>query len=79
MVVWRRFSGVASFFRNSIDGFLREHVDLSLTEVQLLIQIRSSGDSVRMVDLAKALRISKAGITKMVGRLEEQGPVRRTP
>ena len=77
MVVWRRFSGVASFFRNSIDDFLREHVDLSLSEVQLLIQIRSAEGSVRMVDLAQALRISKAGITKMVGRLEEQGHVRR--
>ena len=30
-----------------------------------------------MVDIAQALRISKAGITKMVGRLEEQGHVRR--
>ena len=77
MVVWRRFSGVASFFRNSIDDFLREHVDLSLSEVQLLIQIRSAGGSVRMVDLALALKISKAGITKMVGRLEDQGHVRR--
>ena len=77
MVVWRRFSGVASFFRNSIDDFLREHVDLSLSEVQLLIQLRSAGGSARMVDLAQALRISKAGITKMVGRLEEQGHVRR--
>lgn len=77
MVVWRRFSGVASFFRDSIDTFLRDHVDLSLSEVQLLIQIRSAGGSVRMMDIAKALNISKAGITKMVGRLEKQGHVRR--
>ena len=77
MVVWRRFSGVASFFRNSIDDHLREQVDISLSEVQLMIQIRAAGDAVRMVDLARALRISKAGITKMVGRLEEQGYVRR--
>ena len=30
-----------------------------------------------MMDIAQALRISKAGITKMVGRLEKQGHVRR--
>ena len=77
MVVWRRFSGVASFFRNSIDDNLREQFDLSLTELQLLIQIRAAGGSIRMVDIAHALRISKAGITKMVGRLEKQGYVRR--
>ncbi len=77
LVVWRRFSGVATFFRNSIDDILRERVDLSLSELQLLIQIRSAGGSIRMVDIAQALRISKAGITKMVGRLEEQGHVRR--
>jgi len=77
LVVWRRFSGVATFFRNSIDDFLREHADLSLSEVQLMIQIRSAGGSTRMVDLAQGLRISKAGVTKMVGRLEAQGHVRR--
>jgi DNA-binding MarR family transcriptional regulator len=77
LVVWRRFSGVATYFRNAIDDNLREHANLSLSEVQLMIQIRSAGESVRMIDLAKALRISKAGITKMVGRLEEQGLVRR--
>ncbi len=77
LVVWRRFSGVATYFRNSIDDILRERVDLSLSEVQLLIQIRSAGGSIRMVDIAQALRISKPGITKMVGRLEEQGHVRR--
>ena len=77
MVVWRRFSGVASFFRNSIDTHLRENFDLSLAEIQLMIQIRSAGGSVRMMDIAQALSISKAGITKMVGRLEEQGHVRR--
>ena len=77
LVVWRRFSGVATYFRNSIDDILRERVDLSLSELMLLIQIRSAGGSIRMVDIAQALRISKAGITKMVGRLEEQGHVRR--
>ena len=77
MVVWRRFSGVANFFRNSIDTHLRENFDLSLAEIQLMIQIRSAGGSVRMMDIAQALSISKAGITKMVGRLEEQGHVRR--
>ena len=77
LVVWRRFSGVATFFRNSIDDLLRERVDLSLSELMLLIQIRSAGGSIRMVDIAQALRISKAGITKMVGRLEAQGHVRR--
>ena len=77
LVVWRRFSGVASFFRNSIDDHLRRHFDLSLSEIQLMIQIRSAGGSIRMVDIAQALRISKAGITKMVGRLEKQGFVRR--
>lgn len=77
MVVWRRFSGVATYFRESIDSHLREHVDLSLSEVQLMIQIRSAGGSIRMMDIAQALKISKAGITKMAGRLEKQGHVRR--
>jgi len=77
--VWRRFSGVATFFRHSIDDHLRERFDVSLSEIQLMIQIRSAGGSIRMVDIADALRISKAGITKMVGRLEQQGHVRRQP
>ena len=79
LVVWRRFSGVATFFRNSIDDHLRENFDLSLSEIQLMIQIRAAGGSMRMVDIAAALRISKAGITKMVDRLEQQGHVRRKP
>ena len=77
MVVWRRFSGVASFFRDSIDAHLRDQFDLSLTEIQLMIQIRAAGGSVRMMDIAQALNISKAGITKMVSRLEKQAYVRR--
>jgi DNA-binding MarR family transcriptional regulator len=72
MVVWRRFSGVATFFLHAIDDFLQSNAKVSLKELQLLIQLRSGGGTLRMMDLASRLRITKAGITKMVGRLEQQ-------
>ena len=77
MVVWRRFSGVATFFLHAIDDFLQSNAKVSLKELQLLIQLRSGGGTLRMMDLASRLRITKAGITKMVGRLEQQDLVQR--
>lgn len=77
MVVWRRFSGVALNLLNAIDGLLRQHEDLSLAELRLLLQLRSAGEPQRMVDLAEGLEITKAGATKMVGRLEQKGFLQR--
>lgn len=77
LVVWRRFSGVASFFQGAIDDFLQEQVGLSLSELELMIHVRSAKEGRKMVDLSAKLRITKAGVTKMVDRLETQGFVRR--
>ena len=77
LVVWRRFSGVAAHFRDAVDAVLQEKVDLSLSELYLMIQVRSAGGRTKMGDLSDGLKITKAGITKMVDRLEAQGHVRR--
>jgi DNA-binding MarR family transcriptional regulator len=77
LVVWRRFSGVASHFRDAVDDVLQEKVGLTLSELQLMIQVRAQGGRAKMVELSQGLKITKAGVTKMVDRLEAQGLVRR--
>jgi DNA-binding MarR family transcriptional regulator len=53
--------------------------DYGLTEVQftILAQLGGSGDGIGMTDLAKALVVSKSGLTYQAGQLEGRGLVSR--
>lgn len=52
---------------------------ISLQEQSLLNQLGKGGGPVRLTDLSRTLMMSKAGVTRMMDRLEKALLVRRTP
>jgi DNA-binding MarR family transcriptional regulator len=63
-----------------IDARLRESHDLSLAFFEPLHLIsRAQGDSMRVGDLARGLRITVGGTSKLVDRIEEAGFIAREP
>lgn len=53
---------------------------MSVTEFDVLITLDNAPDRrLRMTDLARATMLSSGGMTRLVGRLEERGLVRREP
>ncbi len=71
LYAWRRFTGVARFFGQAIDDYLQSESGLSLTEINLMIQVRESSSDLRLADLAERLHLTRAGTSKMIDRLEE--------
>lgn len=61
------------------DELEREH-GLSLNTYDVLVQLSLAGsDGMRMSELADAVLLTRAGITRLVERLERAGLVRRRP
>ncbi len=63
-----------------LDAELQERAGLSLAEYDVLITLgRSPEGSLRMVDLARRVVLSRSGLTRLVDRLERRGLVARSP
>ncbi len=69
----------ASFLILSLDRAMRKEFGLSIAEQDLLSQLSARGEKLRFVDLSERMSLSKAGITKMMDRLEKEGLVKRQP
>lgn len=79
MLAWASLIHAGTFLAAALDRHLREELGLSVIEQDLLSQVDKSGGTLRMVDLSRLTFLSKAGITKMVDRLEADGYVVRRP
>jgi DNA-binding MarR family transcriptional regulator len=79
MLAWASLVHAGTFLAAALDRHLSEELGLSLVEQDLLSQVDKSGGRLRMVDLSRLTFLSKAGITKMVDRLESDGHVARRP
>jgi DNA-binding MarR family transcriptional regulator len=65
---------------NRVDARLREKHDLGLASFETLYFIsRSPDQSLRIGDLAQALRITVGGMSKVADRAERAGLIRREP
>jgi DNA-binding MarR family transcriptional regulator len=56
-----------------LSNHLEQELDISLAEQDLLNQLRKAGGEIRMSDLSRSLFLCRAGITRMVDRLEKAG------
>lgn len=79
MLPWVTLIHTATFFLAELDVHLQETLGLSVTEQELLNQLEKRGGEWTMTEFADALGLSKAGITKLVDRLEKAGLVERSP
>jgi DNA-binding MarR family transcriptional regulator len=58
---------------------LQAEVGLSLAEQDLLKQLMLGGGELKLSELSQRINLSKAGITKMMDRLQKAGFVKRVP
>src|SRR5439155_23379387 len=60
-----------------LDQELEKATGLALADFDVLAQLARAGGELRMTDLADRALISRSGMTRRVGRLVEEGLVRR--
>jgi DNA-binding MarR family transcriptional regulator len=77
---WLGFLRVHARIVKQLDAELERAHGLSLSSYDVLVQLSlAPGDEMRMSELAEAALLSRAGITRLVERLEREGLVERRP
>ncbi|MCK5438602.1 MAG: winged helix-turn-helix transcriptional regulator [Gemmatimonadetes bacterium] len=77
MLAWVSLVHASTYMISELDRHLRDEVGISLPEHDLLSQLDKVGGEVMLSELARRVYLSKAGMTKMVDRLERAGQVER--
>jgi len=78
--MWHRLLQVSSRVLRELDRALDGQDRISVTEFDVLITLDNAPDhELRMTNLARATMLSSGGLTRLVGRLEDRGLVRRDP
>jgi DNA-binding MarR family transcriptional regulator len=78
--VWQRWLLAQKVLVERLDRELRETCDMTLEDYDVLVQLAQQPSArARMSDLADALLLARSSCTRIVGRLEEVGWVRRDP
>jgi len=77
---WYRLLWVSSCVLRELDHALDANDRITITEFDVLITLENAPErQMRMTDLARATMLSSGGMTRLVGRLEDRGLVRREP
>ena len=79
MLTWVSLVHAGSYLPAELGRYLQAEVGLSLAEQDLLKQLMLGGGELKLSDLSQRIFLSKAGITKMMDRLEKTGFVKRVP
>jgi DNA-binding MarR family transcriptional regulator len=74
---WVALIRVRELVVDHLDATLRREFDISFAEHDVLVQLMVTGGSLQMGEIARALVISKSGVTRLVGKLEQQGLIER--
>jgi DNA-binding MarR family transcriptional regulator len=69
----------ASLLSDELDREFQSAMDLNLSEVMVLVQVRLAGGRLKMADVASTLVVTRGGVTKMVDRLVKSGHLDREP
>lgn len=77
MMTWVSLVHAGTFFPAALSEQLQGELQISLAEQDFLKQLDVAGGRLKLVDLAARIYLSKAGVTKMVDRLEAAGMVSR--
>jgi DNA-binding MarR family transcriptional regulator len=76
---WNSFRRAAVGVIAQLDADLQEHVQIGYTDFDALIQLSIADDrTMRMAELARSVSRSPSALTRLVGRLETRGLVRRS-
>lgn len=76
---WKAFLKVHARVVDALERELRAERGLPLTWYDVLVQLEAAGGKLRMHDLARAVLLSRAGLTRLVDRMAEAGLVDRAP
>ncbi len=77
---WGAFLRAHASLMRVLDSELVRGAELSLSDFDVLIQLRlADGARLRMSELARRALISRSGMTRRAGQLEERGLVARQP
>ena len=79
MLTWVSLVHAGSYLPAELGRYLQAEVGLSLAEQDLLKQLMLGGGELKLSALSRRIFLSKAGITKMMDRLEKTGFVKRVP
>jgi DNA-binding MarR family transcriptional regulator len=77
-VAWHNLLQVSSRVVREFEARLDRHHRIGVREFDVLITL-GTHERLRMTELANAVLLSSGGLTRLVGRLEERGLVRREP
>ena len=77
---WHRLLRVSSRVLRELDQALDAEDRISVSEFDVLITLDNApAHQLRMTDLARAALLSSGGLTRLAGRLEDRGLLRRIP
>ena len=80
LAAWRMFLVAHSVVTDRLGADMRASSGLTLARYDVLLQLSEApGGRLRMTDLARAVLLSKSGLTRLVGRMCEEGYITRTP
>jgi len=77
MITWVSLVHAGIYFPGALSRHLQNELGISLPEQDLLKQLGVAGGELKLVELSRRIYLSKAGITKMMDRLESAGHVIR--
>ena len=79
MLTWVSLVDAGSYLPAELGRYLQAEIGLSLAEQDMLKQLKLGGGELKLIELSQRIYLSKAGITKMMDRLERSEFVKRVP
>lgn len=79
MQAWVSLIHAGTHFRHGLEKSLRDEIGISLAEQDLIKQLHVNGGVLTLTELSQRIYFSKAGVTRMLDRLEKSGLVVREP
>ena len=79
MLTWVSLIHAATHFRAGLEKRFQEEFGFGLSEQDLMKQLKMNDGQLRLNELGDRIYFSKAGITKMLDRLEKADLVKREP
>ncbi len=77
MLTWVSLVHAGSYLPGALSQHLQEQLGITLSEQDLLKQLSVAGGELKLVELSRRIFLSKAGVTKMMDRLQSAGYVDR--
>jgi len=77
MMTWVSLVHAGTYLPRALSQHLQEELGISLAEQDLLKQLKTGSGEMKLVELSRRIYLSKAGVTKMVTRLETAGLITR--